>query len=558
MAAPRYEALVKLASGGMATVWIGTARGALGFRQLVAIKKPHPHMLEQEGFREELIAEARLASMIRHANVVDVRDVEEDGTSISLVMDYIEGASLGDLLVVASKKGIRIPPRVAVRIVRDACAGLHAAHELVDEKGRPVGLVHRDISPQNILVGEDGIARVTDFGVAKFSRKNMASTSAGSLKGKLAYMAPEYLRSEPIDRRCDVFATGIVLWEALTGQRCFRGENEPETFRRILEMTPPPVSACVPALAALDGVVATALEKSVTARFQNTTAMGQALEIAANEAGLLGSHTEVATTLKELLGPVLADRRERVRAKLADEPSLASMGHEAKMSPVADLAPPTEGPAPTQPVPPTQTSDFADPMARTVTTDAMVPPTVPATVPTPRGGTLGLPAVAVQPPPGFAPTLGFTPPTTPSPGQDFAQPQPVTANSYEIESTPRPPKSSLLVPLLFGGVIVAGLAIAGGITLGRSKQTPAASAPSAVASTAPVVSAPSAAPAAPAASAAVSAPEPVHSATTVATPAPRPAAKPAPKPAASPAAPAPAPAPAPSASVRRPAANPYE
>ncbi|MBX3263583.1 MAG: protein kinase [Labilithrix sp.] len=326
--APRYETILKLASGGMATVWIGTVRGALGFRQLVAIKKPHPHLLQDAGFRGELVAEARLASMIRHANVVDVRDVEIDGDSISLVMDFIEGASLGELLVAASKRGgadARLPPRVAVRIVRDACAGLHAAHELVDERDRPVGLVHRDVSPQNVLVGTDGISRVTDFGVAKFARKHGQSTSEGSLKGKLAYMPPEYLRGEAIDRRFDVFAMGVVLWEALTGNRCFRGDNEAETLRRLLDVVPAPVSSFAPELEPLDAVVACALAKDRAERFQNAAAMGAALEGAAGAAGLLGGHTEVAATLNELVGQAIAERRALVRAKLAHEPSVASL-----------------------------------------------------------------------------------------------------------------------------------------------------------------------------------------------------------------------------------------
>ena len=549
MAAPRYEALVKLASGGMATVWIGTARGALGFRQLVAIKRPHPHLLDQAGFREELIAEARLASMIRHANVVDVRDVEEDeGSGISLVMDYIEGASLGELLVIASKRGLRISPRVAVRIIRDACAGLHAAHELVDEKGRPVGLVHRDVSPQNILVGEDGIARVTDFGVAKFSRKNMASTSAGSLKGKLAYMAPEYLRSEPIDRRFDVFALGIVLWESLTGQRCFRGENEPETFRRVLEVTPPALSTIVPALAPLDGIVATALEKTTGARFQNAAAMGAALEIAATEAGLIGSHTEVASTLKELAGATLAERRERVRAKLANEPSLASLAGDM-VSPLADQAPPTIDQR-VSAVPPTETS--ADLLGATVTTEGAlaIAPTAAAsspstnTAPIPRanvGETLALPATARSPGLGSDPATALTPAARPH-ASDFSLPQPVTASGYEIESTPRPPTKKMpIFPLILGGIALAGLAVAGGITLGRS-GTPAAA-----------TSAPAASSMGAVATAVVPPPAPsveVEPAVSTSAPPPPPIAKPVAKPV--------APKPAPSASTKRPPANPYD
>ncbi|MBK6461822.1 MAG: protein kinase [Myxococcales bacterium] len=167
----RYATLLKLASGGMATVWIGTARGGMGFRQLVAIKKPHPHLLDRAELRAELLAEAALASSIRHVNVVDVRDVEVCDGAISLVMDYIEGASLSELLTSSLNGGPRITPAVAVRIALDALAGLHAAHELVDDRGKVVGLVHRDVSPQNILVGLDGVARVVDFGVAKFEKK---------------------------------------------------------------------------------------------------------------------------------------------------------------------------------------------------------------------------------------------------------------------------------------------------------------------------------------------------------------------------------------------------
>ena len=336
-ATSRYDTIVKLASGGMATVWVGTVRGALGFRQLVAIKKPHPHLLADASYRNELIAEARLASLINHANVVDVRDVEVDGDEISLVMDYIEGASLGELVVAAAKRGIQLPPRVAVRIALDALAGLHAAHELVDERGRHVGLVHRDISPQNILVGVDGLARVADFGIAKMSNKK-SETSEGSLKGKLAYMAPEYLRGESIDRRFDVFAVGIVLWESLAGKRLFRGANEAETVRLLLDHQPATLAAVAPAAAALDGVVATALARALDERFQNAQAMAAALESTALAAGLCGGHTEVAATLKDLVGASIEERRTLVRAKLAHEPSVASLMGVSPAAPA--LAPP--------------------------------------------------------------------------------------------------------------------------------------------------------------------------------------------------------------------------
>ncbi len=378
----RYQTLLKLASGGMATVWIGQVRGALGFRQLVAIKKPHPHLFDDPTFRTELVAEARLASLIHHANVVDVRDVEIDGSSISLVMDYIEGATLGDLLVATNRSGARLSPAVAIRIVLDACAGLHAAHELVDERGRPVGLIHRDVSPQNLLVGADGISRVADFGVAKFARKNLQSTSEGSLKGKLAYMPPEYLKGETIDRRFDVFAIGVVLWEALVGKRCFRGDNEADTLHRILTMEPERPSRLVPELPTdFDEIVMTALAKARGERFENAAAMAAALEGCALGARLLAGHTEVARTIKALVGPAIEERRSLVRAKLANEPSVASLLDVPPIVPARASAPagaPTVAPATTT----------AAPMATAAT--LMAAPTVTAAA-TPRMGGAGSP-----------------------------------------------------------------------------------------------------------------------------------------------------------------------
>ncbi|MCW5836273.1 MAG: protein kinase, partial [Labilithrix sp.] len=265
------------------------------------------------------------------------------------------------------------------------------------ERDRPVGLVHRDVSPQNVLVGTDGISRVTDFGVAKFARKHGQSTSEGSLKGKLAYMPPEYLRGEAIDRRFDVFAMGVVLWEALTGNRCFRGDNEAETLRRLLDVVPAPVSSFAPELEPLDAVVACALAKDRAERFQNAAAMGAALEGAAGAAGLLGGHTEVAATLNELVGQAIAERRALVRAKLAHEPSVASlMG-----LPAIDLtraAPSTAPFGPPTTASPAATPKMAGAAARSATLAS--PSAIPSTQPM-------TPAMAA--PPAMTPALNATP-----------------------------------------------------------------------------------------------------------------------------------------------------
>jgi serine/threonine-protein kinase len=315
----RYEPLVKLATGGMATVFVGASRGALGFRQIVAIKRPHPHLVEDPEFREVLLAEARVASRIHHANVVDVRDVEVVGPSVQLVMDYVEGASLGQLIAVGARSpAARMPPGVAVRIVLDACAGLHAAHELCDESGAPLGLIHRDVSPQNLLVGLDGVARVTDFGVAKEARGNRAHTTDGSLKGKSGYFAPEYVRGRAVDRRADVFALGVVLWEALAHKRLFRGANEAESLDLVLREPAPPVSAyAAGAGTALDAVVARAVAKSPEDRFPSALAFADALEAAARAASLVAGPAEVALAVSRAAGDEIAERRQQVREKLA-------------------------------------------------------------------------------------------------------------------------------------------------------------------------------------------------------------------------------------------------
>jgi len=509
-ASSRYDTILKLASGGMATVWVGTVRGALGFRQLVAIKKPHPHLLEDAAYRNELVAEARLASLIHHANVVDVRDVEVDGDSISLVMDYIEGASLGELIVAASKLGKRLPPRVAVRIALDALAGLHAAHELVDERGRHVGLVHRDVSPQNIVIGVDGLARVADFGVAKFSRKD-AESSEGSLKGKLAYMAPEYIRGEPIDRRFDVYALGIVLWETLAGRRLCRGASDPETIRVLLDHQPEPLATAAPEVAALDGVLATALARPLEERFQNAHAMAAALESTALAAGLCGGHTEVIATLKDLVGASMEARRALIRAKLANEPSVASL---MGVPPLVELPPVAEPPPTVAQVPATVLQVPATIMqppptvlegrtlsGETAPRTALPSSTLPMTPrmegapPNPRdfrtlhsAGTSQPPAAA---PPignstlpsaapagqGSDPALAVRQPGTSDPHLAFNEPSARTA--HELDPPPQLPKSKTL-PIVLGVVVALVASAAIGLVATRSKSTRGAAEPAAL------------------------------------------------------------------------------
>jgi serine/threonine protein kinase len=312
----RYAPLTKIASGGTATVYIGARRSG-SRRHLVALKRPHPHVLEDPRQRAEVLREAHVAASIQHPNVVGVREVETEADEMQLVMDYVEGAALGTLIALEARKDARLPPAIALRIVLDACQGLAAVHAQTDEHGRLLGLVHRDVSPQNILVGVDGRARLTDFGLAKAMYTAAPSTTQGTLKGKLGYMAPEYVHRGQVDRAVDVFAMGVVLWEALAGLRLFRGDNEAQTLDRVLREDPGPLAAMSPELAMLDGVVARATRKEPGSRMASAGELAAALSDAIRRAGIvLPPEEEVGAYVRRAVGEELAGREERVASAL--------------------------------------------------------------------------------------------------------------------------------------------------------------------------------------------------------------------------------------------------
>jgi serine/threonine-protein kinase len=241
-------------------VYLARSLGAKGFSRLVAIKRLHPHLESEEDFVQMFIDEARLAARIRHPNVVATLDVE-DTEGLYIVMEYIEGVTLLTLSRAVQKLGERVPVPVAMRIALDILGGLHAAHELLDDDGRFLNLVHRDVSPQNILVGTDGIGRVLDFGIAKATSR-LQVTVEGQLKGKLAYMAPEQLERHEVDRRVDVWATGVVLWELLTGRRLFVGDHPARLMKSVLtDEVPRPSEIDNGISRELDDVVMKALQR---------------------------------------------------------------------------------------------------------------------------------------------------------------------------------------------------------------------------------------------------------------------------------------------------------
>jgi serine/threonine-protein kinase len=239
-------------------------------------------------------------------------------------MEYVEGGTLGRLLVHAAETQEPLPLRVGLRVVVDMLAGLQAAHDLTGDDGQPLGLVHRDVSPQNILVGVDGVARLGDFGVAR-AHGNLRTTRTGQLKGKLAYMAPEQAQgSGEIDRRADVFAAGVVLWEVLTCRRLFRGDGEVDTLNKVMHLPIPPARSVAPAVpAVLEAVVAKALQREPDKRLASAAELGEALERSGRVLGVLGTAGDVAAYVDAVLGAELKHEREAVRAWIGrSEPRL--------------------------------------------------------------------------------------------------------------------------------------------------------------------------------------------------------------------------------------------
>jgi eukaryotic-like serine/threonine-protein kinase len=330
----RYELLLELASGGMGAVYVGRQRGAAGFERLVAIKRMHPHLVQNQDLVLAFHEEARIASMIRHPNVVTVVDVYEDGGEHLLVMELIDGVAAASIVNEARKRNLRLPRPVVLRIVLDALAGLHAAHDLVGMDGRPLQVVHRDVSPQNILVGSDGTVHITDFGIAR-AIERAVHTATGELKGKLRYMAPEQALGGGIDRRTDVFAMGIVAWEMLSGERYHRGENDLDVLRAAADASYRPLSSVDPATPApLENILARALAPHPDHRFPTAAAFAQALEGWAWQARELAGAAEVAEVVRALAGERIAKRRYELQEVLTGRrPAMIRTGVHPAVSP---------------------------------------------------------------------------------------------------------------------------------------------------------------------------------------------------------------------------------
>jgi serine/threonine protein kinase len=309
----RYELLKKLAAGGMGQVFLARKKG-VGFEKLVVLKRILPHLVEDEEFFTMFLDEARLTARLNHPNVAQIFDVEAEAGQHLVVMEYVQGEDVRRIEKRSRAAAVKLPVGVICRIIADAAAGLDYAHKARDDQGQPLGIVHRDISPQNVLVGFDGGVKLIDFGVAKAAGRAQ-HTATGVLKGKFPYMSPEQADGEEIDARSDIFALGIVMWELLCDKRLFKGDSDVMSQRLVKACQIPAPSAVDPSLPkGIDTIVLKALAKNRDDRYSDAAAFRLAIEDFTLETATPASSAHLAGFMQKLY----ADRI----AQLADPAAL--------------------------------------------------------------------------------------------------------------------------------------------------------------------------------------------------------------------------------------------
>jgi serine/threonine-protein kinase len=313
----QYELLAPVGKGGMAQVWAARPHGARGLRHVVAIKTILCGQLDDARLEQMFLQEGAIAPRLQHPNLVKTRELGEHDGVLYLVMDWVDGEPLHVLSGDARDEG-GLPLEISTYVLIQALRGLHAAHEVCDEGGSPLGLVHRDMSPQNIMVTSEGEVKLVDFGIAKATALDSSLTDAGEIKGKYAYVSPEQVGGHRVDRRSDVFAAGVLLYMLTTGRHPFRGQSAAETVKKICSTPALLPSAASPDFPAeLEAVLMRALEKSADARFANAEEMADALERALPACAAPGFRTRLAEYVKRLSGGRGSERRNTLR--LAEE-----------------------------------------------------------------------------------------------------------------------------------------------------------------------------------------------------------------------------------------------
>jgi serine/threonine protein kinase len=308
----RYELLCPVAQGGMASVWVARLRGKHGFEKLVAIKTILPHYAAEPRFRRMFLDEARIASAIEHVNIGQILDLGEQHSVLYLVMEWIDGDSLSKLERAIEKKDVALPIGLMLRVLSDVLSGLHAAHELCDAHGQPLGVVHRDVSPQNILISSKGQVKLIDFGVAKARDRLADETHSGVFKGKIHYMSPEQALGKTIDRRADLWAVGAMLYRMLTKRPPFEAENQLATLHLLTSgRAPDPLPSHVPK--AVTAIVERALKHDPNDRYASAAEMRAAIEEAMKDPRL----TATTQSLAQFVAAQMADRAEARKEAIA-------------------------------------------------------------------------------------------------------------------------------------------------------------------------------------------------------------------------------------------------
>lgn len=311
----RYELLCPLAKGGMAEVWAGRQFGKHGFQRLVAIKTILSAHATDERARSMFLEEGRLAASIRHPNIAAIYDLGDEHDLLFLVLEYVEGDSIAQLQRAAKTRGKSVPLSVALRVVSDTCQALHAAHELRGPDGRLTSVVQRDVSPQNILLSTAGAVKVIDFGIAKILDQVRQETTAGLIKGKLQYMAPEQALGRSVDRRADIWGAGATLYQLLSGQPPIQGQNELETLHLLTSGEPPPRLENVPA--SVRKIAERALAYEPEDRFETASEMHVALERAIHDLCGVVTAADIASVVDELLSDRIQARQNTVQKACA-------------------------------------------------------------------------------------------------------------------------------------------------------------------------------------------------------------------------------------------------
>ncbi len=335
----RYELLARLATGGMGEIFLARLEGAAGFEKLFVVKRILPHLADDTRFRQMLIAEARLASKLSHANICQVYELGETDGQLYIVMEYLEGVTLLPLLRKLSKEAGQLDFGFVGGVVQQTTDALHYAHELKDRGGELLGIVHRDVTPSNIFLTEAGVAKVLDFGIAKVKDAS-ANTQTGTVKGKYAYMAPEQLRGTTLDRRADVFALGVVLYEMLALRRLFQRKTDYLTFRAVMEQPIPDIRRYRPDLPdALATVLAQALDRDPNGRFESARMFGSAVLDALSPLGRVWTQGEISDYVRREFAQDINKRHVQVASAV----NKTNAGQRATMPLIAhDPGPPTD------------------------------------------------------------------------------------------------------------------------------------------------------------------------------------------------------------------------